>query len=142
MQSLNLQSLKLCRTWGAVFVLMGAVALLLAAIPLVQPVTAMGCVRETLFYNDWENEELYAQAELFADTEHLPWGTEIYPIGNRQRWLTNWTEVRLEDGRMGWIDAADLVSATEFRDSIHLRHAAAVVELNNLMAEVDDIERL
>ena len=140
MQSLNMQSLKLCRTRGAAFVLLGTMVLLLAAMPLVQPASAMDCLQETLFYNDWENEELHAQSELFADTEHLPWGTEVCPIGNRQRWLTNWTEVRLEDGRMGWIDAADLVSATEFRDSIHLRHAAAVVELNSLVAEVDDIE--
>ena len=135
-----MQSLKMCRTWGAAFVLLGTMVLLLAAMPLVQPASAMDCLRETLFYNDWENEEIHAQSELFADTEHLPWGTEVCPIGNRQRWLTNWTEVRLEDGRMGWIDAADLVSATEFRDSIHLRHAAAVVELNSLVAEVDDIE--
>ena len=105
-----------------------------------RPAWALECQQEILFYDNREAEEIYAEADRFADKTHLAWGTKACLIDTNKRWLTTWVQVRLEDGTTGWLDEDDLVTLVEFHESVRSRYAARMSQLNALLAEVDSLE--
>ena len=127
--------------WSTVLCFMGA-SLIWTVFVLLhpQPAWALDCVEETQFYNNWNIERLYADSDLFSDSENLPYGTEVCPIAIHKRWMTTWIKVRLDNGHTGWVDEDDLATATEFRYSIRTRHADKAAELNALLETLDDME--
>ena len=106
------------------------------------PAWALECQQETLYYDNWESEKLFAEADLFAAKTHLAWGTEACPIDTNKRWLTTWVQVLLEDGTTGWLDDDDLVTLSDFQDSVRIRHADGMSRLKALLAEIDRMEHV
>ena len=106
------------------------------------PAWALECQQETLYYDNWEAEELFAEADLFAAKTHLAWGTEACPVDTNKRWLTTWVQVLLEDGTTGWLDDDDLATLSDFQDSVRTRHADGMSRLNALLAEIDRMEHV
>ena len=106
------------------------------------PAWALECQQETLYYDNWESEKLFAEADLFAAKTHLAWGTEACPIDTNKRWLTTWVQLLLEDGTTGWLDDDDLVTLSDFQDSVRIRHADGMSRLKALLAEIDRMEHV
>lgn len=106
----------------------------------VNPVWALECKQETLVYDNWKDEKIHEEANLYADTAHLAWGTEVCSIGIKKRWLTTWVQVQLEDGGTGWLDDDDLATISDFHDSARGRHTARISDLNALLAEMESME--
>lgn len=116
--------------------------LALAIFPKFHPVWALECRQETLFYDNWDDEKIYKEADLFADSSYLAWGTEVCPIRVNKRWLTTWVQVRMEDGLTGWLDDSDLVTMSDFYEIMRSRHADKISRLETLISEVNSIELL
>lgn len=104
-----------------------------------QPAWALDCQAATLYYNG-KIEKLHAESDLFADTEFLAWGTEVCPIRTHKRWMTTWTEVRLENGDAGWLNQEDLLTLDAFGDVAVARHGALRRQLQDLIAEIAQLE--
>ncbi len=106
------------------------------------PAWALECQQETLYYDNWESEELFAEADRSAATTHLAWGTEACPVDTHGRWFNTWVQVLLEDGTTGWLDEDDLVTLSDFQDSVRIRHADGMSRLKALLAEIDRMEHV
>ena len=106
------------------------------------PAWALECQQETLYYDNWESEKLFAEADRSAATTHLAWGTEACPVDTHGRWFNTWVQVLLEDGTTGWLDDDDLVTLSDFQDSVRTRHADGMSRLNALLAEIDRMEHV
>ena len=103
---------------------------------------ALECSDEVWIYDDFESEELYEEADLFADTSFLKWGTLACQLATKPRFLTKWIQVRIEDGRTGWVKEQSLFSEVEYLNRIAERiseHTRQISELqknlNRLKAE-------
>ena len=120
-------------------------ASLLAAVVLFgfsQVSLALECSEEVWIYDDFESEELFEEADLFADTSFLEWGTLACQLATNSRFLTNWIQVSVEDGRTGWVKEQSLFSEDEYLNRIAERiseHTKQITELqenlNRLIAE-------
>ena len=120
-------------------------ASLLAAVVLLgfsQVSLALECSDEVWIYDDFESEELFEEADLFADTSFLKWGSLACQLATKPRFLTKWIQVRVEDGRTGWVKEQSLFSEDEYLNRIAERiseHTKQIAELqknlNSLKAE-------
>ena len=103
-------------------------------------VMALECPSHVLIYDGWEDEKLFEEADMFADTEHIKWGTEVCYIETRKRWLTTWYYVQAADSMFGWIDSKKLLNESDFQERVSERHQAYTLQLGRVLTGLQTLE--
>ena len=97
---------------------------------------ALECSDKVWIYDDFENEELFAEPDLFAEKSFLQWGTPVCPLATKSRFLTTWIQVRIENGRTGWVKEQSLYSENMYLHRMKGRikeYATQIAELQNIL---------
>ncbi len=102
---------------------------------------ALECDNEVLLYDGWGEEKLYAEAELFSDTQHISWGTRVCIVESKESLPITWVYVRTPENKQGWLDNNDLVTTVEFRLRAIARRKSQIQELKWLLQQMNVLEK-
>lgn len=105
-----------------------------------QQSNALDCSGELWIYDDFESQELYDESDLFADTSFIKWGTPVCQIAKKARFLTTWIQVRIEDGRTGWLKENSLYSDEDYLARVESRIEENVKKIADLQKTLEQLK--
>ncbi len=99
------------------------------------------CAGSVWFYDDYENEQLYEEPDIFAASTPLPWGSLACQIATKTLSLVDWVQVLVEDGQSGWVQEQDLFSEEEYLERVEARLKDIAEQIKDLQITLDRLIR-